>query len=127
METRSKIQPPTHPVYESRAKSAFFALAALFLSVSLLFSLFAAWIFIPVANAPAICVFHNKPWWISLTEGCALILVPVSIIFGIVAVRSLKQGYRGFLLSAGILNAVLGALLTLSLLLAEFLYFVCQL
>ena len=127
METRSKIQLPVPPAYEGRAKRALFTLINLFLGALLLLSLFAAWIFIPVANTPAICVFHNKPWWISLTEGSAWILVPVSIVFGIVAIRSLRQGYRGFLLNLGILNVILGILLTLSLLLAEFLYFVCQL
>lgn len=127
METRSKIQPPVPPAYGGRTKRALFTLINLFLGALLLLSLLAAWIFIPVANTPAICVFHNKPWWISLAEGSAWILVPVSIVFGIVAVRSLKQGYRGFLLNLGILNVVLGILLALSLLLGEFLYFVCQL
>jgi hypothetical protein len=118
---------PIHPARDGRTKGPLVALINLFLSVSLLLSVFAAWVFIPIANTPAVCVFHNKPWWISLTEGSALLLIPTSIVFGIVAVRSSKQGYRGLLLSLGILNIVLGVLLILSLVWAEFLYSVCQL
>ena len=127
METKSKSPQPPHPAREGRTKGTLVALINLFLSVALLLSVFVAWVFIPIANTPAVCVFHNKPWWISLTEGSALILIPVSIVFGIVTVRSSKQGYRGLLLSLGILNIVLGVLLILSLVWAEFLYSVCQL
>jgi hypothetical protein len=97
------------------------------LSGALLVSLFAAWVFIPIANTPAVCVFHNKPWWITLTEGSAWILIPAALVLGIVAVRSSKRAYRALLLSVGILNIVLGVVLLLSLVWAEFLYFVCQL
>jgi hypothetical protein len=127
METESKSPQPTHPAREGRTKGTLVALINLFLSVSLLLSVFAAWVFIPIANTPAVCVFHNKPWWISLIESSALILIPVSIVFGIVTVRSSKQGYRGLLLSLGSMNIVLGVLLILSLVWAEFLYSVCQL
>ena len=127
METKSKSPQPPHSAREGRTKGTLVALINLFLSVALLLSVFAAWVFIPIANTPAVCVFHNKPWWISITEGSALILIPVSIVFGIVTVRSSKQGYRGLLLSLGILNIVLGVLLILSLVWAEFLYSVCQL
>jgi hypothetical protein len=85
------------------------------------------WVFIPSANTPAVCVFHHKPWWVSLTEGSALLLIHASIVLGIVAVRPSKQGYRGLLRSLGSINIGLGVLLILSLVWAELLYFVCQL
>ncbi len=127
METETQSPQPTHPAREGRTKGTRVAIINLLLSVSLLLSLFAAWVFIPIANTPAVCVFHNRPWWISLADGSAFILIPASIVFGIVAVRSSKKGYRGLLLSLGIMNIILGVLLILSLLWAEFLYYVCQL
>jgi hypothetical protein len=115
----------THSAREGRTKGTPIALINLFLSVYLLLSIFAAWVFIPTAGT--VCLVHYKPWWISLTDGSAFLLVPASIAFGIVAVRSSRQGYRGLLLSLGIMNISLGILLLLSLVWAQFLYFVCQL
>jgi hypothetical protein len=127
METGPETTQPTHPAGKGRTKGPLVAIINLFLSVFLLLSLIAAWVFVPIANTPAVCVFHNKPWWISLTDGIAFILVPVSIVSGIVAIRASKQEYRGLLLSLGIMNIVLSVLLALSLSWAQFLYFVCQL
>ena len=115
---------PIHSARESRSKVTPIALINLFLSVSLLLSVFAAWVFIPTAGT--VCLVHTKPWWISFTDGSAFLLIPASIVFGIVAVRASNQGYRGLLLSLGILNIALGVLLMLSLVWAQFLYFVCQ-
>jgi hypothetical protein len=127
METETDSPQPTHPVREGRTRGPLVAVLNLLLNVALLVSLFAAWGFIPIASTPAVCVFHHKPWWINLTEGSAWILIPTAIALGIVAVRSSKQAYRALLLSVGILNIVLGVLLILSLMWAEFMYFVCQL
>lgn len=119
---------PTYSNGEGRTKGTLVALFNLLLSISLLLSLCATWFFVPIARDPAVCVFHNKPWWFSLTEGSALVLIPASIVLGRVAVRTSKQGYRGHRLrSLGIMTIVLGTLLILSLAWAEFLYFVCQL
>jgi hypothetical protein len=115
---------PLHEQREGRTKGKPIALINLMLIVSLLLSLFAAWVFIPTAGM--VCLVHNKPWWISFTDGSAFLLIPASIVFGIVAVRASNQGYRGLLLSLGILNIALGVLLMLSLVWAQFLYFVCQ-
>ncbi len=125
METETESSQPTHPAREGPTKGTLVAILNLLLIVSLLLSLFAAWAFIPIANT--VCLTHSRPWWISLTDGSALILIPASIVLGIVAVRSAKKRYRGLLLSLGIINIILGVLLMLSLLWAEFLYFVCQL
>ena len=118
---------PTHPVREGRTRGPLVAVLNLLLSIALLVSLFAAWVYIPIANTPAVCLFHNKPWWINFTEVSAWVLIPAALVLGIVAVRSSKRAYRALLLSVGILNIVLGVLLILSLVWAEFLYFVCQL
>jgi hypothetical protein len=124
METETESSQPIHPARVGPTKGTLVALINLLLIVSLL-SLFAAWAFIPVANT--VCLTHSRSWWVSLTDGSAFILIPASIVFGIVAVRSTKKGYRGLLLSLGIINIILGVLLMLSLLWAEFLYYVCQL
>ena len=127
METESTSPQPTHPTRKDPTKGKLVALINLPLTVSLLLSLFAAWAFIPIANTPAVCLFHNRPWWISPADSGAFILIPASIVFGIVAVRSAKKAYKGLLLSLGIINIILGVLLMLSLLWSEFLYSVCQL
>jgi FtsH-binding integral membrane protein len=127
MEPETESQQPTDLTRKDRTRRTLVATINLFLSVSLLLSLVAAWVFIPIANTPVVCVFHNKPWWISLVEVSAFLLIPASIVFGIVAVKLSKKEYRGLLRRPGILNIILGVLLTLSLVWAEFLYFVCQL
>ena len=127
MQTENDSPQPTHPGRFGRTRGPLVAVLNLLLSGALLVSLFATWVFIPIANTPVVCVFHNKPWWINVTEGSAWILIPAALVLGIVAVRSSKRGYRALLLSVGILNIVLGVLLLLSLVWAEFLYFVCQL
>jgi heme/copper-type cytochrome/quinol oxidase subunit 3 len=127
METETESPQPTQPAQEGPTKGTLVAIINLLLIFALLLSLFAAWAFIPIANTPAVCLFHNKPWWISLTDFSAFLLLPASIVFGIVAVRSAKKGNKGHLLSLGIINIILGVLLMFSLLWAEFLFFVCQL
>lgn len=127
METEIESPQPTRPAHKGPIKGTLVAIINLLLIVALLLSLFAAWAFIPIANTPAVCLFHNRPWWISLTDLSAFLLVPALIVFDIVAVRSARKGYRGLLLSLGIINIILGVMLMLSLLWAEFLYFVCQL
>ena len=127
MEPETESPQPTHSARVGPTKGKLVALINLLLSVALLLSLFAAWAFIPIANHLEVCLLHNKPWWVSLTDISAFILIPTAIVFGIVAVRSSKQGYRGLLLCLGILNIVLGVLLLLSLVYAEYLYVFCQL
>ncbi len=127
MKTEPESPQPTRPAREGRTQGTLVALINLLLSVALLLSLGAAWVFIPIANAPAVCVFHHKPWWISLVDGSAFLLIPASIVVGIVAVKSSKKEDRGLLHRLGILNFILGVLLILPLGWAEFLYFVCQL
>ena len=107
METETDSPQPTQPAPEGRTRGLLVAVLNLLLSVALLVSLVLAWVFIPVANTPAVCVFHNKPWWINITEESAWILIPAAIVLGIVAVRASKQAYRALLLSVGILNIVL--------------------
>jgi hypothetical protein len=127
METETESPHPTRPAHEGPTRGTLVAIINLLLIVALLLSLFAARAFISIADTPAVCLFHNRPWWISLTDFSAFLLIPASIVFGIVAVRSAKKGYRGLFLNLGIINIILGVLLMLSLLWAEFLYYVCQL
>lgn len=125
MKTEPDSPQPTHS--EGRTQGTLVALIHLLLSVALLLSLCAAWVFIPIARVPAVCVFHHKPWWISLVEEGAFLLIPVSIVVGILAVKSSEQEGRRLLRRLGMLNIILAILLILSLGWAEFLYFVCQL
>jgi hypothetical protein len=117
---------PTHRPLEGRANGRLVAIINLFVSAALLLSLCAAWLFIPIARIPAVCVFHHKPWWFSLVEWAAFLLIPASIVVGILAVNSKQQEDRR-LRRHGIANIILGVFLLLSLGWAEFLYFVCQL
>jgi hypothetical protein len=125
METETPSPQLTDPARENRTKGTWVAILNLLLSVSLLLSLVAAWVFIPVAGT--LCLTHSRPWWISLVDRSAFLLIPASIVFGTMAVRLSKKEYKGLLRSLGILNILLGVLLILSLVWAEFLYFVCQL
>lgn len=117
---------PTHRPLEGRANGRRVAIINLFISAALLLSLCATWVFIPIARVPAVCVFHHKPWWFSPVEWAAFLLIPASIIVGVLAVNSTQYEDRR-LRRHGIVNIILGVLLLLSLGLAEFLYFVCQL
>ena len=47
---------PTHSAHESRTQGTLIALINLLLSVALLLSLGAAWVFIPIARVPAVCL-----------------------------------------------------------------------
>ena len=47
---------PTHPVREGRTRGLLVAILNVLLSGALLVSLFAAWVFIPIANTPAVCL-----------------------------------------------------------------------
>lgn len=117
---------PTHRPLQGRANGRLVATINLFVSAALLLSLCAAWVFIPIARVPAVCVFHHKPWWFSLVEESAFLLIPTSIVVGILAINSLRHEDRR-LRRLGIVTIILGVLLLLSLGWAEFLYFVCQL
>lgn len=117
---------PTHRPLEGRTNGRLVAIINLFVSAALLLSLCAAWVFTPIARVPAVCVFHHKPWWFSLVEWAAFLLIPASIVVGIQAISSTQHEDRR-LRRHGIANIILGALLLLSLGWAEFLYFVCQL
>ena len=127
MDTKPNSPRMTHPARKEQTRRRLVALLNLVLSGALFVSVCAAWVFTSVANTPAVCLFHNRPWWINPIEWSAWILTPASIILGIVAIRSSKQGDRDLLLSVGILTIVLGIVLMLLLVWAEFLYFVCQL
>jgi hypothetical protein len=127
METETENPHPTRPTHEGPTRGTLVAIINQLLIVALLLSLFAAQAFKSIAGTPAVCLFHNRPWWISLTDFSAFLLIPASIVFGIVAVRSAKKGYRGLLRNLGIINIILAVLLMFSLLWAELLYFVCVL
>lgn len=127
MQPEPESPQPTHRAREGRANGRLVALITLLVSVALLLSLAAAWAFIPIARVPAVCVFHHKPWWITLVDWSAFLLIPASIIFGLEALNPLKKQYSVRLRRLGRLNIILGVLLLLSLAWAEFLYFVCQL
>src|SRR5690349_14527963 len=116
MQPEPEFPPPSQRVREGRPKGRLVALINLCVGVALLLSLGAAWAFIPIARVPAVCVFHHKPWWISLVDWSAFLLIPASIIFGIEAVNSSKQQDRDHhLRRLGLLNIILGVLLILSL------------
>src|SRR6202521_4360678 len=108
METETPSPQLTDPARENRTKGTWVAILNLLLSVSLLLSLVAAWVFIPVAGT--LCLTHSRPWWISLVDRSAFLLIPASIALGIMAVRLSKKEYKGLLRSLGILNILLGVL-----------------
>ncbi len=126
MTTEPRSPQPAHPAREGRTQGTLVALINLLLGAALLLSLCAAWFFIPIARDPAVCVFHHKLWWFSLVEWAAFLLIPASIVVGILTVNSSQNEDRR-LRRLGMANIILGVLLLLSLGLAEFLYFVCQL
>jgi hypothetical protein len=127
MQSEPESPQPGHRTYEGRANGRLVALITLLVSVALLLSLGAAWVFIPIARVPAVCVFHHKSRWIILVDWSAFLLIPTAIISGLEVTSPMKKQYSVRLRRVGKLNIILAVLLILSLAGAEFLYFVCQL